>query len=193
MWCKRRFLCKRVTIILFPKGNTETAIGNTLQALNTMCRSTNVSKILKKSFTEFSDVWFTSKRPLGYDVVRMIMFALKDRHSPAITYKAGIGLKITIGNIIGHRHFCIHTGRTTRRGRNSTATGRILYHLSGRSVISQEEDNQPKTQKQEKRIWGRDYAVPLRRVLRSSLAKRKKNKSQLVRNKANREGTDLFH
>ena len=147
----------------------------------------------KISFTEFSDVWFTSKRPLGYDVVRMIMFALKDRHSPAITYKAGIGLKITIGNIIGHRHFCIHTGRTTRRGRNSTATGRILYHLSGRSVISQEEDNQPKTQKQEKRIWGRDYAVPLRRVLRSSLAKRKKNKSQLVRNKANREGTDLFH
>ena len=47
MWCKRRFLYKRVTIILFPKGNTETAIVNTLQAFNTMCRSTNVSKILK--------------------------------------------------------------------------------------------------------------------------------------------------
>lgn len=119
--------------------------------------------------------------------------SLSDRHSPAITYKTSIGLKIIIGNIIGHRHFCIHTGRTTRRGRNSTATGRILYHMSGRWVISQEENNQPKTQKPEKRIWGRDSAVPLWRVLRYRLAKRKKNKGQLVRNKANREGADLFH
>ena len=47
MWCKRRFLYKLDTIILFPKGNTETAIGNTLQAFNTMCLSTNLSKIMK--------------------------------------------------------------------------------------------------------------------------------------------------
>ena len=95
-------------------------------------------------------------------------------------------------NIIGHRHFCIHTGRTTRRGRNSTATGRILYHMSGTWVISQGENNQSKTQKQEKRIWARLCRFPPAGT-QVQARKKKKNKGQLVRNKANREGADLFH
>ena len=151
-----------------------------------MCKYTNVLKVQKNILHRV--LWClvhcenSRRRPLGHDVIGMIVFFLKSGHSHAVTYKTRIRLEIISSSIISWHHFSIHNGSTTWRRRSSSVTERTLYHMCGtlspairaKIVSVWKENNRPETQKQRKKEFGgRLCRPPHRRVLRTSLAQKK--------------------